>query len=163
MASMDDLENLLVATSDYTDDGLHVSLAPALSAVRESLDMDVVFVAKIAEGRREFKAVQSAPGIDLARPGMSDPVEQSWCHMIVEGRLPELIPDAAPWIAAGRVPYTPLQIGTHLSVPVVLRGGRVYGTLCCFALSVKSDVLQKDVEALRHVASVLAARIDGAS
>lgn len=156
---MDELENLLVATSDYSDEGLHESLAQALGHLRETLDMDVVFVAKIADGRREFRAVQSAPGIDLVRPGRSDPVEQSWCHMIVDGRLPELIPDASALMATGQLPYTPLQIGTHLSVPVVMADGKVYGTLCCFALSVKPDVLQKDVDRLRQLASMLAARI----
>ncbi|MBA3772507.1 MAG: GAF domain-containing protein [Ramlibacter sp.] len=81
-------------------------------------------------------AVDAAPGHDVLQPGMSDPVEQSWCHHIVQGRLPELIRDAGPLIESRQAPYTPLQIGTHLSVPVMRPDGSVYGTLCTFAFHV---------------------------
>lgn len=155
----DDLENHLVATSDYGDDALDQHVQQLLATIRDRTDMDVVFVAKIAGGMRTFKAVESRPGIDLIHPGMADPVEQSWCHMIVSGRLPQLIQDAKPLIESGQVPYTPLSIGTHLSVPVMLPDGTAYGTLCCFAMSVKQGDLERDVEQLRIAAGLIGRRV----
>ncbi len=155
----DELDDLLVATSDYGDDALDENVQVFLAKLRERTDMDVVFVAKIADGERTFKAVASRPDVDLLHPGMSDPVEQSWCHMIVSGRLPEIVRDAKPLIDSGAVPYTPLSIGTHLSVPVMMPNGAVYGTLCCFALSVKQDDLNREVEHLREAAGLIGRRL----
>lgn len=160
---MDELERslaqLAVATSDYGDDGVPGGLQNVLRVLREQLDMDVVFVSKIAGGDRTFMAVDSAPGKDIIRPGMSDPVEQSWCHNIVQGRLPELIRDGKPLIESGAAPFTALQIGTHLSVPVIRADGSVYGTLCTFALHVDERVDESDVARLRNVAKVIATRL----
>ncbi len=153
------LEQLLVATGEYGDDGVPASLLHVLKAVREQLGMDVVFVSKIEDGRRTFMAVDNAPGHDIIKPGMSDPVEKSWCHHIVQGRLPELIRDAGPLIESGQVPYTPLEIGTHLSVPVMRSDGSVYGTLCTFAFHVDNQVSNSDVARLRNVAKLIATRL----
>ena len=75
-------------------------------------------------------------GREVIKAGMFDPVEQSWCHLIVQGRLPELIRDGKALIEARQAPFTPLEIGTHLSVPIVLPDGEPYGTLCTFAFHV---------------------------
>lgn len=162
---MDDLESqlsqLLVATSDYGDDDLPESLHEFLRVLREQLKMDVVFVSKIAEGRRTFMAVDAGPGHDIIKPGMSDPVEQSWCHNIVQGRLPELIRDGKPYIESGQAPFTPLEIGTHLSVPVRRPDGSVYGTLCTFAFHVDDRVSQEDIQRLRNAAKLISGRLRG--
>lgn len=156
---MDELEaklsELLVATSDYGDEELPKELSGVLRVLRQQLNMDVVFVSKIAEGRRTFVAVDAAPGQEVIQPGMSDPVEQSWCHNIVQGRLPELIMDSKPFIESGRAPSTPFEIGTHLSVPVVLPNGAVYGTLCTFAFHVEKKVSEEDVWRLRRFARLI--------
>jgi len=154
------LQDLLVATSDYRDEALPEALHHVLKVVRDHIAMDVVFVSQIAEGQRSFVAVDADPAHDVIRPGMSDPVEQSWCHHIVEGRLPMLIPDGKPLIASGQAPYTPLEIGTHLSVPVVLEDGSVYGTVCAFSFRVHEGAGQADVTRLKAVARLVGQRID---
>lgn len=160
---MDDLEarlaELLVATSDYHDNDLPESLQDFLRVLREHLNMDIVFVSKIADGRRTFMAVDSKPEADVIKVGMSDPVEQSWCHNIVLGRLPELIRDGKVLIASGEVPYTPLAIGTHLSVPILMPDGKTYGTLCTFAFHVDNAVSSKDIRRLRNAAQLIGARL----
>jgi hypothetical protein len=87
---------------------------------------------------------------------MSDPVEESWCHWVIEGRLPERIKDAAPYAGAGKAPDPGFPIGTHLSTPVRLSGGTVYGTLCCFSRGVQAEA---DIGRLRYTANLLAARL----
>lgn len=121
--------------------------------------MDVVFVAKFSDGRREFVAVDTEPSHEVIKVGMSDPIEQSWCHNIVQGRLPELIRDGRPLIARGEAPYTPLEIGTHVSVAVIRPDGSVYGTLCTFAFHVDRNVDHAVVERLRTIARLIAQRL----
>jgi len=63
--------------------------------------------------------------------------------------------DAAPHIAAGTVPKPGVPIGTHISAPVVLANGEVYGTLCCFSRDVKEDVSALDLKRLKYRAQLL--------
>ena len=138
------ISELLVATSDSADPDLPPVVPTVLKLLRTRLGMDVAFVSQIADGRRTVQA------------GMSDPVEESWCQYVVEGRLPEKIEDAKPLIAAGQVPDPGFPIGTHLSTPVRLPGGEIYGTLCCFSRGVQPDA---DIERLRYTANLLAAKL----
>jgi GAF domain-containing protein len=154
------LAGMLVATADYGDAALDASVQRVLATLRSKMRMDVVFVSKFEDGRRVFKLVDAAPGFDAVQPGGSDPLEQSWCHHIVSGRLPEFIQDASPLRASGAVPATPLEIGTHLSVPVVLQDGTLFGTVCAFAFYVNDEITLQDIWRLRAVADVIARRVE---
>jgi GAF domain-containing protein len=153
---------LLVATADHGDAALDNSVREVLALLRRKMVMDVVFVSKFEGGRRVIKLVDAAPGVEAPQAGQSDPVEESWCHQIVNGRLPQFIADAAPLIASGQAPPTPHEIGSHLSVPVVLKSGEVFGTLCAFAFHVNDEVSLRDVWRLRAVAELIARRIEPA-
>jgi hypothetical protein len=153
-------EGLLVATADYGDAALDHSVQQVLSLIRAKMRMDVVFVSKFDDGKRVFKLVDVAPGMQVLSVGQSDPLEQSWCHHIVNGRLPQFIKDAGPLRTAGEVPATPLEIGTHLSVPLTLKDGKVFGTLCAFAFHVNDEISLRDVWRLRAVADVIAKRLE---
>ncbi len=64
--------------------------------------------------------------------------------------------DAAAYVASEQAPDLGFPIGTHLSTPVRLSGGAVYGTLCCFSRRVCADA---DIDRLRYTASLLAAKL----
>lgn len=150
------ISELLVATSDSADPELPAAVPEVLKLLRKRLGMDVAFVSQIADDRRTFMAVDSAPGFAPLQAGMSDPVEESWCQRVVEGRLPEVMADAAPYIASGAAPDPGFAIGTHLSTPVRLSDGAVYGTLCCFSRGVQAGA---DIERLRYTANLIAAKL----
>lgn len=150
------ISELLVATSDSADPELPAAVPEVLKLLRTCLGMDVAFVSQIADQRRTFMAVDQVPDFPLLEAGMSDPVEESWCQRVVEGRLPERMEDAAAYVASGQAPDPGFPIGTHLSTPVRLSGGTVYGTLCCFSRGIRTEA---DIDRLRYTASLLAARL----
>lgn len=150
------ISELLVATSDSADPELPAAVPEVLKLLRTRLGMDVAFVSQLTEDHRTIMAVDSAPDFSPVEVGRSDPVEESWCQRVVEGRLPERMEDAAPYIASGEAPDPGFPIGTHLSTPVRLSGGSVYGTLCCFSRGVRADA---DIDRLRYTANLLAARL----
>lgn len=159
----DDIEvkisELLVATSDSADAELPPAVPEVLQLIRAKLNMDVAFVSEFTGGQRAFRAVDSAPGFTpRLEAGMSGPLEESWCQRVVEGRLPEAMRDAAPYVASGQAPDPGFPIGTHLSTPVRLADGSVYGTLCCFSRGVRAKA---DADLLRRTADLLAARLGG--
>ena len=109
------------------------SIEQILRAVRKHLGMEVGFVAEFSADRRVFRHVD-ADGDSPIAPGDSDPLNESYCHWIAEGQLPQLIQDPADHPFTMRfAATTTLPVGAHLSVPIRLRDGRTYGTFCCFS------------------------------
>jgi hypothetical protein len=154
------ISELLVATNDAADPLVHPKVKEALSILRNHLDMDVVFVSQFRNNRRTFRVVETKPGVTVVQAGQSDPVEDSWCHHVVTGRLPQLMQDAQPFIDRGDAPATPIRIGTHLSTPIKLKSGGVYGTLCCFSAKVDEAIGGTELGRLQAVARILAKNLD---
>ncbi|MFQ4136379.1 EAL domain-containing protein [Nodosilinea sp. PGN35] len=130
----------------------------ALCAIRLHLDMEVAFVSEFAEGRRWFRYVDSALEIVPIAVGGSDPLELSYCQRVVDGRLPELIQDAAQFPAALELAVTTaLPVGAHLSVPIRLTNGQIYGTFCCFSTRPNLTLGDRDL-AIMHLFADFTAR-----
>src|SRR6476619_6787892 len=98
-----------------------------LRAIRCHLCMDVGFVSEFRGASRTFIHVD-ADGPAKISTGDSMPLEQGYCQRVVDGRLPELIADTSVLPEALALPDTSgVPIGSHLSVPIRLSDGRVYG------------------------------------
>jgi len=153
------IADLLVATADAVDADLDAPVQDVLKLLRSKMDMDVVFVSEFVDGRRVFRQVEQGAG-QLITVGASDELEASWCQRVVDGRLPQFIDDGAKYQAQGKAPATPFPVGTHLSVPIVLSSGEVYGTLCCFSHNVNGRVNHQDLKTLGYTAQLAADRIE---
>lgn len=151
-----EIHDVLVATSDGADPALDEAVPQVLRLIRDRMRMDVVFVSEFTEGRRVFRHVDEDPGSAVLAVGAGDALEDSWCQRVVDGRVPQYIPDAAPLMEAGTVPTPPFPVGTHISTPIVLPDGSVYGTLCCFSFGVNPQSTQQDLEVLRYAAQLTA-------
>lgn len=128
-------------------------------AARQHLDLDVAFLSEFAGGERVFRVVDS--DLSLVEEGAGDPVEESYCHYVVNGSLPEFLPDPSTHpVSAGLSATDAIGVGTHLSVPVRLSDGRLFGTLCCFGLDVRSDLGPRDVRTLRMLADLVAGHVE---
>lgn len=103
--------------------------------------------------------VQSEPATVSFLQGTIDPLEQSWCCSVVSGRLPGFVLDARSWIEAGVVPAAGMKIGTHISTPIRLHDGTVFGTLCAFSSEVVADSTINDLSRLRLAAEWLGQRL----
>lgn len=147
---------MLVATADGVDRHVEPWLQRLLGEIRRELGMDVVFVSEFRNGRRVFRHVAPEDG-SIICAGASDPLEASWCARVADGRIPQFIEDARPLVAAGLLPAPGMTIATHVSVPIVLPDGRVYGTICCFSSRVQSEARDSSIELLRQAANLLAA------
>jgi EAL domain-containing protein (putative c-di-GMP-specific phosphodiesterase class I) len=133
----------LVGAAEAQKGAPHEVIPALLAAIRRHLGMDVAFVAEFAEGRRVFRYVDA--GVEGApRAGDSDALAGSYCQLVVEGRIPELITDAtrvAPESAfvAGR------PVGAQLCVPMVAADGRSFGTFCCFSREPDASLGERDL------------------
>ena len=138
----------------------HSGVAQMLRTVRKHLGMDVAFVSRFRDTDRVFEQVDT-DGDAPIRQGQAIPLEDGYCSKIVRGELPELIADTSLVPAARALPETrAIPIGAHLSVPIQLSDGEVYGTLCCFSRAPNLTLGERDLSMLRALGEVLAARID---
>lgn len=125
-------------------------LQDALEAVRAYLRLEVAFISEFKYGRRVFRYVDSEAVFSPVSVGASELLEESYCQRVVDGRLPELIPNATENREARTLPVTMLMpIGVHLSVPIKLDEGEVFGTLCCFSRQPNYSLDERDLEVVR--------------
>jgi diguanylate cyclase (GGDEF)-like protein/PAS domain S-box-containing protein len=132
-------------------------LRTMLAAIRVHLGLDVAFISEFAHGRRIFRHVDG--GIDDApiQVGDSDPLDDSYCQRVVDGRLPELIRDAFDNPTAMELPVTrALPVRAHVSVPIRFEDDEVYGTFCCFSTTPDSSLNERDLGLMRTLADIAA-------
>src|SRR6185369_110641 len=133
----------------------HEIVMETLHSVRTLLGMEVAFISEFRDGRRVFRYVDSHGGAAPVCGGASDPLEESYCQRVIDGRLPELIWDATQIPEALTLPATTaLPVGAHLSVPIRFSDGQVYGTFCCFSTYPESTLNDRDIRAMRLFAEV---------
>ncbi|ARU04183.1 diguanylate cyclase [Comamonas serinivorans] len=154
------VSELLIATASSSDKLIDDTVREVLHDLREHLSMDVIFFSEIRDGQRMFKHVDTKPGCEVIATGGGSSLEESFCQCVLEGKLPQLVHDAAVHPAFPQLPPTPFRVGAHLSAPIVLGDGRTYGTLCCFSHEGDETLTERDLQKLECVARVAAKRID---
>lgn len=127
-----------------------------LSSARKLFGMELAFISEFQDGQRIFRYVDADEGAELIQVDGADPLEESYCQRIVDGRLPELIQDATRNPEAMTLPATlAVPVGAHLSIPIVFSSGRVYGTFCCFSRTPDMSLGTRDVATMRFFAEVV--------
>lgn len=136
-------------------------LQQALAAIRTHLDMEVAFISEFAEGQRVFRYVDHGGKPPPISVGGSNPLEDSYCLRVVDGRLPELIPDAFDNPVAMELEATvALPVRAHASVPIRLQNGEIYGTFCCFSGVPNSSLNDRDIRMMRVFAELASKQIE---
>jgi EAL domain-containing protein (putative c-di-GMP-specific phosphodiesterase class I) len=131
-----------------------------LRAARAHLHLEVAYVSEIVGNESVFRHVD-APGLEhLVKPGDRKSLDDVYCRHILEGRLPELIPDTAAEPLALSMPITAaVPIGAHVSVPVRLPDGSLYGMFCCLGPMADPSLNPRDLGMMRTLADLAAAEI----
>ena len=132
-----------------------------LQSVRQHLGMEVAYVSEFVGNDSVFRAVD-APGLEaLIKPGDSRSLDDVYCRHILAGRLPELIPDTSALPLAAAMPITQaVPIGAHVSVPLTLSDGSVYGMFCCLSPAANRSLNERDLQVMRAFADVAAEQIE---
>jgi EAL domain-containing protein (putative c-di-GMP-specific phosphodiesterase class I) len=125
------------------------SMLRILKTVRRHMGMNVAFVSRFREFDRVLEQVDSDIDVSI-RAGDTVPLDEGLCLKVVRGELPGVIPDLEALGLRQNVPG---------SVPVMLEGNELYGTLCCFSRQPEPDMSDRDLRMMRGFAEVLADRI----
>lgn len=133
----------------------------ALESIRQHLGMEIAYFSEFVDGRSVFRRV-SAPGLEhLIKVGDSNALEDVYCQHILEGRLPELIPDTSDEPIAAVMPITQaVPIGSHVSIPIRLADGEPFGMFCCLSPSPNKSLNLRDLETMRVFANLAARQVN---
>lgn len=153
------LYSLMTSSGDAGVEGDPVQRA--LKIIRSHLGMDVAYVSEFVGDRSLFRAVD-APGFEaLIKPGDSMSLDDIYCRHILEGRLPQLIPDTSAEPVAMAMPITAaVPIGRHMSVPIRLPDGRTFGMFCCLGREANPSLNERDLQMMKAFAELAAFEIN---
>ena len=124
-----------------------------LRDVREALDMDVAFVSQFAQDRLVFRTLEGDAESFGWQEGESFPLDESYCKRVLEGRIPDVVPDAKGEHATKNLRVTSeADMGSYCAVALVLSDGRLYGTLCCVSHAPDPWLRERDLGLMERAA-----------
>lgn len=125
-------------------------ISRALQAVRKHLGMEVAYISEFVGNRTFFREVD-APGLEaLIKVGDSHSLDDVYCRHIIEGRLPNVMPDTSAVPFAKAMPITAaVPIGKHISIPLRLADGEVYGMFCCLGPAPDGSLNDRDLNTMK--------------
>ncbi len=133
-------------------------IADLLRTAKRALRLSVAFLSRLDGTTQHLEVVESSIPF-LFRDGITQKQETSFCQAILDGRLPEVIPDVRDFPAAMALPTAKIpRIRSYVSAPVRLSDGSLYGTFCAFGLTSDAELTERDrslMEVLASAASVV--------
>jgi len=128
----------------------------ALQAARNQLGMDVGYYSEFVGDDQVIRGTQGDDATFGLTPGTTVPLAGSYCQRVVDGRMPELVPDTAAEPEVADLPATAeAGIGAYVGVPLLRPDGSLYGTLCCASRDARHDLGERDAAFMRVLADLL--------
>lgn len=158
---MMDAPDLLLLQSAAAPAPAGGSVPDMVRILRKHLGMDVAFVAELRQDLREIRLVDTDERDCPVQPGTCTPIEETYCRLVIDGTLPELMPDITAFPAATALPITAqLGIASYLSAPIRLADGSIYGTLCCYSHAPDATLGARDLAMIRACAEMTAIQVE---
>jgi hypothetical protein len=134
-------------------------ITAALELAHAETEMDVTVLAEICDGR---EVVRFAAG-DLQSFGValgaSMPIEDTYCHRLLTGRLSNYVPDTHADEQLRDLEITrAARVGAYLGVPLTALDARLY-LLCCLAHEQRPHLGERDVLFLRGLGESILAQL----
>jgi diguanylate cyclase (GGDEF)-like protein/putative nucleotidyltransferase with HDIG domain len=132
-----------------------------LAAARETLGMELAYLSELRDAELVLRDVDGdTDAYGGVGPGFTLPKALSWCHAMVAGDRPQLVPDAG---AAPPHPFVEATgIRAYAGVPVYHPDGSLYGTLCCLSRSPQPQLGERDLRFLDGLARMASDRLAAA-
>jgi signal transduction histidine kinase len=155
------LTKLSEIASERTSKGTPEIIERVLEAAREELGMEVAFLSEFVEQRMVFRKLVGEAESFGWKEGESIALDDTYCRLLLEGHLPNLIPNAK---ADGRVRFLEVtgkaDVGSYVGVPIRFSDGTVYGTLCILSHSPGPSLAERDAQFVRILGRLVAEQIE---
>lgn len=130
-----------------------------LRAARTHLDMDVAFVAEFQGDKRVLRHLDARYPAPLY-PGQVIPPDSRYVQDVMTGHLSTLVANASQTATRASPTDPGPPLGAHISVPIWLADGTLYGTLCCLRYQADPTLGERDTGMLKTLSELVAHRLD---
>ena len=121
----------------------------------------MTILSEFADGQQVFRALDGDARSFGLEQNNGVALEQTYCHRVVSGRLPNLITDAQADRRVRDLAGThDADIGSYIGVPLHLRDGSLYGTLCSLSHHADTTLGEQDVAYMSLLARLIADHLD---
>jgi len=137
------------------------ALRGLLELARSHLGMDVTVLGEFDDGDEVLRGLSGdAAAFGLAL-GDRVPLDGTYCRRVVDGRLPNVVADAAHDPRVRDLPLTAdAGIGAYVGVPLRMPGGDLYGVLCCLGREAHHGLEDRDVRFLEVLAGIAGEQLE---
>lgn len=133
-----------------------------VASARDHLGMDLGYLSELTLDTQVVQTVDGDPRPFGLEPGARVPLEETYCLRLIQGRLPNLVPDTGKNPVTRDLPATSDSgLGSYVAVPVHTPRGRLHGTLCAVSRGPAQHLAARDVEFLRVLAVLLGRYVEG--
>jgi HD-GYP domain-containing protein (c-di-GMP phosphodiesterase class II) len=133
----------------------------AVESVRELLGVELAYATRFSDGLQYFHRVRGDGASFGVRQDDGMPLGETYCERIIEGRLPNLIPDVRAEDRASSLAITDTaDVGAFTSVPLIFSDGSFYGTLCAISHQAKPEWGYRELQFLRIFARMIADQLE---
>lgn len=134
-------------------------ITAALELAQAETEMDAAVLGEIYDGREVVRFVAGDGSFGLA-PGASMPIEETYCHRVLTGRLSNVVPDAHADDQLRDLQITrAARIGAYIGVPLTTLDARLY-VLCCLAHEQRPQLGERDLLFLRGLGEAIVAELE---
>lgn len=123
--------------------------------------MAVAYTSRITETEQVIEVVSGDAGSFGVEEGTAVPIEDTFCHRVLSGRLPQVIGDVAADPRAANVPVAIERgVGAYVSVPLRFSDGSLYGTLCAASKGPTDDVAYRELQFIHVFARIVSDELE---
>jgi hypothetical protein len=134
-----------------------------LELARRQLGMPLSFLTRLEGEEYRFVGIAGERDRFGIEEGDSMPFDGSHCVRMLDGRIGPTVTDLAENAETRELEVTKaFSLRAYAGVPVRLRSGEVFGTLCTVDTEPRPDLSERDVDLLRFVSDLAAEAIDAA-
>jgi PAS domain S-box-containing protein len=136
-------------------------IARLLELARTQLGMPLSFLTRIANDDYVFMRFAGEPAQLGVAEGDTMPLSDSYCERMLDGRIPSIIPDVTADPHTRVLELTDqLGLRAYAGVPVRLRSGQIYGTMCVVDTRAHPELSERHAELLRFLSALTAELIE---
>ena len=133
----------------------------AMTAVKETLGMDVVFVSKFTEDQMVFRTLKGDAESFGWREDLGIPLGTTFCKRMTEGQVTNIVQDAKNDERVNDLDVTwSADIGSYVGLPLHFSDGRLYGTLCSLSHSPDPSLRERDAQFMSVLARLVAEQLE---
>lgn len=130
-------------------------------AANEQLGMDLAYLVEFVERSEVFRKLAGDTRSFGFEEEMAIPLAESYCQRLVQGELPNIVADTSDVELVRDLPITKqANIGAYIGVPIRLRDGRIYGTLCGVSHAPEPTLRDRDVRFMQVLANLAGSHLD---